>query len=117
MQIFSASSACCGFTPVSDYKENASGSFVGGVSTYTVTGNSLTVGNDYYVMVDGWSGDICNYNIQAIAGVALPDIVAVPGTICPGQSSILTAPSGATGYTWEPTGQTTQTISVSQEHR
>lgn len=113
MQIFSASSACCGFTPVSDYKENASGSFVGGVSTYTVTGNSLTVGNDYYVMVDGWSGDICNYNIQAISGVALPDIVAVPGTICPGQSSILTAPSGATGYTWEPTGQTTQTISVS----
>ena len=112
MQIFSASSACCGFTPVSDYKENASGSFVGGVSTYTVNANSLTVGNDYYVMVDGWSGDICNYNIQAIAGVSLPAITAVPGTICPGQSSILTAPSGATGYTWEPTGQNTQTISV-----
>jgi|GEM_PF-613847 len=113
MQIFSASSACCGFTPVSDYKENASGSFSGGISTYTVNANSLTVGNDYYVMVDGWSGDICNYNIQAISGVALPDIVAVPGTICPGQSSILTAPTGATGYTWEPTGQNTQTISVS----
>ena len=112
MQIFSSSSACCGFTPVSDYRENASGSFFGGVSTYTVTGNSLTVGNDYYVMVDGWSGDICNYNIQAIAGVSLPAITAVPGTICPGQSSILTAPSGATGYTWEPTGQNTQTISV-----
>jgi hypothetical protein len=63
-------------------------------------------------MVDGWSGDICNYNIQAIAGVAFPAITAVPGTICPGQTSILTAPSGATGYTWEPTGQTTQTIAV-----
>jgi gliding motility-associated-like protein len=113
MQIFSTSSACCGFTPVSDYKENASGSFSGGVSTYTVNANSLTVGNDYYVMVDGWSGDICNYNIQAIAGVALPEIIAVPGTICPGNSSILTAPSGATGYTWAPTGETTQTISVS----
>lgn len=112
MQIFSTTSACCGFTPVSDYRENASGSFFGGVSTYTVTGNSLTVGNDYYVMVDGWSGDICNYNIQAISGVSLPAITAVPGTICPGQSSILTAPSGATGYTWEPTGQNTQTISV-----
>lgn len=112
MQIFSTTSACCGFTPVSDYRENASGSFVGGVSTYTVNANSLTVGNDYYVMIDGWSGDICNYNIQAISGVSLPAITAVPGTICPGQSSILTAPSGATGYTWEPTGQTTQTISV-----
>lgn len=113
MQIFSSSSACCGFVPVSDYKENASGSFSGGVSTYTVNANSLTIGNDYYVMVDGWSGDICNYNIQAISGVSLPAITAVPGTICPGNSSILTAPSGATGYTWEPTGQNTQTISVS----
>lgn len=112
MQIFSTTSACCGFTPVSDYKENASGSFSGGISTYTVNANSLTVGNDYYVMVDGWSGDICNYNIQAISGVALPAITAVPGTICPGQSSILTAPTGATGYTWEPGGQNTQTISV-----
>lgn len=112
MQIFSTSSACCGFTPVSDYRENISGSFFGGVSTYTLNANSLTIGNDYYVMVDGWSGDICNYNIQAIAGVAFPAITAVPGTICPGQTSILTAPSGATGYTWEPTGQTTQTIAV-----
>jgi gliding motility-associated-like protein len=112
MQIFSTTSACCGFTPVSDYKENISGSFVAGVSTYTLNANSLTIGNDYYVMVDGWSGDICNYNIQAIAGVAFPAITAVPGTICPGQSSILTAPTGATGYTWEPGGQTTQTISV-----
>lgn len=112
MQIFSTTSACCGFTPVSDFKENASGSFTAGISTYTINANSLTVGNDYYVMVDGWSGDICNYNIQAISGVALPAITAVPGTICPGQSSILTAPTGATGYTWEPGGQNTQTISV-----
>lgn len=113
MQIFKTTSACCGFTPVSDYKENLSGSFVGGVSTYTVNANSLTVGLDYYVMVDGWAGDICNYNIQAISGVALPAITAVPGTICPGNSSVLTAPSGATGYTWEPTGQNTQAITVS----
>ncbi len=112
MQIFSASSACCGFVPVSDYKENVLGSFVGGVSTYTVTSNNLTVGNDYYVMVDGWSGDICNYTIQAINGVSFPAITAIPGTICKDQTTILTAPSGATGYTWAPTGQHTQTISV-----
>lgn len=117
MQIFSTTSACCGFTPVSDYKENAAGSFTAtGVSTFTVNANSLTVGQDYYVMVDGWSGDICNYNIQAIAGVALPGITASPDSICPGQSSILTAPLGATGYTWEPTGPpsvNTRTLSVS----
>lgn len=113
MQIFSTSSACCGFTPVSDFRQNAATSFTGGVSTYTVNANSLTTGNDYYVMVDGWGGDICKYNIQAISGVALPAITAVPGTICAGQTTTLTAPAGATGYTWEPTGENTRTITVS----
>ncbi|MES2513189.1 MAG: hypothetical protein V4580_03560, partial [Bacteroidota bacterium] len=103
MQIFSGTN-CSSFTPVSSFQE--------GIGTYTVNATSLTVGNNYYLMVDGWGGNICNYNIQAIAGVAFPAITAVPGSICPGQSSILTAPSGATGYTWEPTGETTQTISV-----
>lgn len=111
MQIFSATN-CCSFTPVSDFKENTPGSFVSGVSTYTLNANSLTVGNDYYLMIDGWGGDICKYDIQALTGVALPDIVANPPSVCPGQSSILTAPAGATSYTWEPGGANTQTISV-----
>lgn len=116
MQIFSTSAACCGFVPVSDYKENLSTSFTGGVSTFTINANSLTLGQDYYVMVDGWSGDICNYNIQAIAGVAFPKITALPDSICPGESTVLTAPLGATGYTWQPTGPpsvNTRTLSVS----
>lgn len=103
MQIFSAV-GCCSFTPVSDFKE--------GVGTYTVNANSLTVGNDYYLMVDGWAGDICKYDIAAISGVQLPDIVASPPSVCPGQSSILTAPAGATSYTWFPGGANTQTIQV-----
>jgi gliding motility-associated-like protein len=114
MQIFSTTSACCGFTPVSDYKENAAGSFTvpTNTSTFTINANSLTVGNDYYLMIDGWNGDICSYNIQALAGVALPDIVANPPTVCPGQTSLLTAPAGATSYTWEPGGANTQTLLV-----
>lgn len=103
MQIFSGSN-CNNFAPVSSFRE--------GIGTYTVNATGLTVGNDYYLMVDGWGGNICNYNIQAIAGVAFPDITAVPGSLCPGQTSTLTAPSGATGYTWEPTGETTQSIVV-----
>lgn len=103
MQIFSATN-CNGFVPVSSFKE--------GSNTFTVTANGLTLGNDYYLMVDGYAGDICNYTIQALDGVALPAIVAVPEYICPGQSSILTAPLGATGYTWFPNGETTRTISV-----
>lgn len=103
MQIFSGTN-CNGFVPVSSFKE--------GSNTFTVTANGLTLGNDYYLMVDGYAGDICNYTIQAIDGVALPAIVAVPEYICPGQSSILTAPLGAAGYTWYPNGETTRTISV-----
>jgi gliding motility-associated-like protein len=107
MQIFSGTN-CNNFVPVSSFRE--------GSSTFTVTGTGLTVGNDYYLMVDGYARDICNYTIQALDGVALPEITAVPDSICPGQSSLLTAPLGATGYTWYPSGSTpvtTRTISVS----
>ncbi len=107
MQVFSGTN-CNNFLPVSSFKE--------GSNTFTVTANGLTVGNDYYLMVDGYASDICNYTIQVLDGVALPAITAVPDSICPGQSSLLTAPLGATGYTWYPSGSTpvtTRTISVS----
>ncbi|MBS1635206.1 MAG: gliding motility-associated C-terminal domain-containing protein [Bacteroidetes bacterium] len=103
MQIFSATN-CCSFVPVSDFKE--------GSSTFTITANSLTVGNDYLLMVDGYAGDICNYTIQALTGVAFPAITALPDSICPGGTTTLTGPPGATTYEWYPGGQTTQTISV-----
>lgn len=41
MQIFSAASACCNFTPVSNFKE--------GSSTFSIGAVGLTVGNDYYL--------------------------------------------------------------------
>lgn len=105
MQIFSGTN-CSSFTPVSSFRE--------GIGTYTVTtAVPLIVGNDYYLMVDGWGGNICNYSIQALSGVAFPDITATPTNICAGQSATLTAPSGATSYTWAPTGETTQSIVVS----
>jgi len=34
--------------------------------------NGLIVGQDYYMMIDGWDGDVCNYQIGVGAGVALP---------------------------------------------
>lgn len=103
MQIFSGL-ACSSFTPVSSFRE--------GSNTFTVTAVGLTIGSDYYLMVDGYAGDICNYTIQALDGVAFPAIKAFPDSVCPGNTSILTAPAGATAYEWQPTGQTTQTISV-----
>lgn len=103
MQIF-AGNNCSSFVPVSNFEENSTG--------FTVTANNLTVGADYYLMVDGYAGDICGYTITAQSGVQFPDIVNVPA-ICVGQSVTLTAPTGATSYEWEHNGATTQTVNVS----
>lgn len=102
MQIFEGNN-CCNFIPVSDFKENSSG--------FTITANNLTVGNDYYLMVDGFAGDICNYTITAQSGVQFPDITDVPA-ICEGESVTLSAPSGATTYDWQHNGAATQTVTV-----
>ncbi|PIX35320.1 MAG: hypothetical protein COZ59_06710, partial [Bacteroidetes bacterium CG_4_8_14_3_um_filter_31_14] len=66
MQIFSSNGSCCNFTPVSDFKE--------GSSLLTITANNLTIGNDYYLMIDGFAGDICSYSITASAGVQFTNI-------------------------------------------
>jgi gliding motility-associated-like protein len=104
MQIFSAAAACCSFVPVSDFKE--------GSSTFTITANSLVVGNSYYLMIDGYAGDICNYSINALTGVSFANIAANSSSICPGGNVILTGPSIASSYTWLPGGANTQSISV-----
>ncbi|MGQ9846139.1 MAG: Ig-like domain-containing protein, partial [Bacteroidales bacterium] len=104
MQIFSGTS-CCDFVPVSDFKE--------GSNSFSITANNLTVGHEYYLMIDGFAGDICDYSISANTGVQFTDISATSTSICPGQSVTLTAPSGATSYLWSPGGQTTQSIVVS----
>lgn len=103
MQIFQANN-CTNFVPVSDFKENSTG--------FTITANNLTIGNDYYLMVDGFAGDICNYTITAQSGVQFPDIADV-APICAGASVVLTAPAGASSYEWQHNGATTQSVSVS----
>jgi hypothetical protein len=35
----------------------------GTATSGTVTATGLTVGNDYYLMVDGWGGDNCDFNV------------------------------------------------------
>lgn len=102
MQIFEADN-CTNFVPVSNFEESSTG--------FTITANNLTVGNDYYLMVDGYAGDICNYTITAESGVQFPDIADV-APICIGESVTLTAPAGATSYDWQHNGATTQSVTV-----
>ncbi|MDG1333387.1 MAG: gliding motility-associated C-terminal domain-containing protein [Crocinitomicaceae bacterium] len=102
MQIFEGTN-CTNFVPVSNFEESSTG--------FVITANGLTVGNDYYLMVDGYAGDICNYTITANSGVQFPDIANV-APICVGQSVTLTAPPGATSYEWQHNGATTQSVTV-----
>ncbi|MDQ3048797.1 MAG: hypothetical protein M3R27_14700, partial [Bacteroidota bacterium] len=104
MQIFSGTN-CCAFVPVSDFKENSTG--------FTITANGLTVGQNYYLMVDGFAGDICNYTITANSGVSFPAITSTTNSVCAGGPVTLTGPAGATSYEWFPGGQTTQVITDS----
>ena len=102
MQIFEGTN-CTNFIPVSNFEESSTG--------FTITANNLTVGNDYYLMVDGYAGDICNYTITAESGVQFPDIADVP-PLCSGQSVTLTAPAGASSYSWTHNGASTPTVNV-----
>lgn len=103
MQIFSATN-CCDFTPVSNFEE--------GSSNFTITANNLTIGNDYYLMIDGFAGDICNYTITANAGVQFADILAPKPSICFGDTTTLYGPALASSFLWMPGGATTQNITV-----
>ncbi|MBN2730303.1 MAG: gliding motility-associated C-terminal domain-containing protein [Bacteroidales bacterium] len=104
MQIFSAANPCADFVPVSDFEE--------GSSQLTIQANGLVMGQDYYLMIDGFAGDICSYSITASAGVQFPDITASQNPICIGDTVTLYGPAGATAYDWDPSGATSQDIVV-----
>ncbi|MEM6963463.1 MAG: gliding motility-associated C-terminal domain-containing protein [Bacteroidota bacterium] len=50
-------------------------------TTGTLNMNNLTVGQTYYLMTDGFSGDICDYTIEVAAGSATPPAPDPPGPI------------------------------------
>ena len=102
MQIFEAND-CMNFVPVSNYEESSTG--------FVITANGLTIGNDYYLMVDGFGGDICNYTITADSGVQFPEIEPV-APVCEGSTVTLTAPPGATSYLWAHSGEVSPLVNV-----
>jgi len=103
MQIFSANN-CTNFDTVSNFSQST--------STLTITARNLTIGEDYYLMVDGFAGDICNYTIKASGGILFSGITASDNDICLGQSVTLTGPADASSYEWLHNGAITQSVVV-----
>jgi gliding motility-associated-like protein len=92
MQIFEGTN-CSNFVPVSNFLETT--------TSQTVVATGLTVGQTYYIVVDGFAGDICSYTITATSGIQVAEAVASDQIICQGESTNLTGVVYGTGsYTY-----------------
>ena len=69
--------------------------------TFTVAGTGLTIGETYYLMMDGNAGANCDYviNVSGGAGVAIVDAGA-DQTICGGSVNLTATGPGSAIYTW-----------------
>lgn len=68
-----------------------------------VTATGLVPGNTYYMMIDGFAGDVCNYVIGVNSGIQVSGQVTTPTTnVCLGTPVTLTASGGNGIYTWNP---------------
>ena len=97
MQIFSGSN-CTNFAAVSNFLETT--------TSQTVTATGLVIGQQYYIMVDGFAGDVCSYTITATSGVQVVDVVAAPNVLCAGDATTINANVTGTGtytYSWSST--------------
>ncbi|MEM8906224.1 MAG: hypothetical protein AAGD05_00130, partial [Bacteroidota bacterium] len=98
VQVFETND-CANFTPKSNCWNP------GFESSGTMTITDLVVGEIYYIHVDGWGGDHCDYNITVNHGVASISVSAQDETICNGQSTQLQAIAIGAGpftYSWSP---------------
>jgi len=107
MQMFSTTpnNSCTTFAPVSPFYQSTTG--------FTMSANNLVIGDSYIIMIDGFNGDICNYTIDPGSGVQFPAITSSANPVCLGNTAVLTAPAGASSYSWTTNPvQTTQSITV-----
>ncbi len=73
----------------------------------TVTATNMTPGEIYYLMVDGWAGDICDYTIRVIEGIQTTEVTVSEDSICAGETVQLMANVigvGPFSYQWSPAG-------------
>jgi gliding motility-associated-like protein len=76
-------------------------------TTFLMSYGNFIPGQAYYVVFDGCAGDICDFQVNVLAGSTLPvppqppSAIFGPTQVCPGANSAYTLPipNGAT-YTW-----------------
>jgi gliding motility-associated-like protein len=105
IQIMVFSAATCGSGPVTSLTCWSPGTVAAGSTNVSATG--LTPGNTYYIMIDGWAGDVCDYVIASNSGIQTPVAIntntsTTTSTICLGQSATLNATGGNGQYIWSP---------------
>ena len=102
VQMMVYSSVNCGRGTVTSYTCWNPGVYSTGMSVVTATG--LTPGNTYYLMIDGYAGDVCNYVIGAGSGIQTVqvDVTTPNASICLGQSANLNVSGGNNTYVWSP---------------
>lgn len=70
--------------------------------------NNFVPGQTYYLMIDGWTADVCNFEIDVVSGSitppppSQPEQPSGPTAVCPGATVEYTIPSveGAGYYLW-----------------
>ncbi|PLX12098.1 MAG: hypothetical protein C0594_02835, partial [Marinilabiliales bacterium] len=77
MQVYETSD-CLNFTPVSNCVS------YGYPSDFSIEATGLTPGNTYYLMIDGFAGDNCDYIISAASGIDVGAEITQAQVICPG---------------------------------
>lgn len=95
IMIFSASN--CSGTVTSYYCSQLAPS----AGSQQVSASGLTPGNTYYIMIDGFAGDVCDYVFAANSGVQIPvDVTPASSSVCPGDAVNLTASGGNGTFNW-----------------
>ncbi|WP_412476438.1 fibronectin type III domain-containing protein [Flavobacterium sp. TBRC 19031] len=73
-----------------------------------ISANGLVVGNTYYIMIDGYGGDVCDYVIAANTGIQTQVNTTVSDNqICLGETVTLNSTGGNGSYNWTSNPTTT----------
>ncbi|MFN0016109.1 MAG: hypothetical protein ACKVU2_16320 [Saprospiraceae bacterium] len=81
----------------------------GGTTPMSITVTNMVPGVNYYLLIDGYGGDICDFTVTVVPPIAVqgPNVGATgaiqgPTTVCPGATVTYSIPatSGAGAYIW-----------------